>query len=193
MIHLDIPDNITVQELIDRYYPAEGPLRDILYIHSISVARKALQLADCYVLKHPDQPAPDRQFIAEAAMLHDIGIQSCDAPGIHCFGSLPYICHGIEGSRILAEDGLLRHALVCERHTGSGLTAEEIEEEALPLPCRDMIPVSIEEKIICYADKFFSKNPESLNKEKELADARRSLAKFGTAPLERFDQLTALF
>ncbi|MDE6271888.1 MAG: phosphohydrolase [Muribaculaceae bacterium] len=193
MLNLDIPDNDSVGSLIDRYYPSGEALREILLTHSHCVAEKALRLADDYVMKHPEAPRPDRQFIAEAAMLHDIGIQSCDAPGIYCYGTLPYICHGVEGSRILAEDGLLRHALVCERHTGSGLSAEEIEEEALPLPARDMLPVSIEEKIICYADKFFSKNPESLTEEKDLSSVRKSISKFGTAPLQRLDDLTALF
>ena len=34
-------------------------------------------------------------------MLHDIGIFQTDAPGIHCFGSQPYICHGRLGAELL--------------------------------------------------------------------------------------------
>lgn len=125
-------------------------------------------------------------------MLHDIGIAACDAPGIFCHGSLPYICHGTEGARILAEHGLLKHARVAERHTGSGLTAEEIENEALPLPARDLLPETIEEKIICYADKFYSKNPDSLTTPKSYDKAEASLARFGEQPLQRFRELHAL-
>lgn len=175
---------------ITEFLPKEPNLRKLLLTHSRCVAKKALEIADQYHRNHPERPEPDRMFIAEAALLHDIGIEACDAPGIHCFGPLPYICHGVEGSRRLAEAGKFRHALVCERHTGSGLTAEEIADEALPLPERDMLPVSIEEKIICYADKFFSKNPESLTSEKSLDEIRKSMSKFGPAPLERFNVLT---
>ena len=57
--------------------------------------------------------------------------------------------------RIAAELGI---ALVCERHVGVGLTASDIRSQRLPLPLRDMVPVSIEEILICYADKFFSKS-----------------------------------
>ena len=170
-----------------KYYPDEERLRKLLLTHSRCVAEKALEVADA----HPELNA-DKDFIYRAAMLHDIGIASCDAPGIYCFGELPYICHGIEGARILAEDGLFKVALVCERHTGSGLTAEEIEEAALPLPARDMLPISIEEKIICYADKFYSKNPESLTIAKPIDRIRAELARFGDAPLRRFDLLHEL-
>lgn len=170
-----------------KYYPDEERLRKLLLTHSRCVAEKALEVADA----HPELNA-DKDFIYRAAMLHDIGIASCDAPGIYCFGELPYICHGTEGARILAEDGLFKEALVCERHTGSGLTAEEIEEAALPLPARDMLPISIEEKIICYADKFYSKNPDSLTIAKSIDRIRAELARFGAAPLRRFDLLHEL-
>lgn len=170
------------------FYPSDPKLRELLYTHSKCVADKALEIAH----KHPELNA-DEEFIYRAAMLHDIGIASCDAPGIFCTGSLPYICHGVEGARILAEQGLLREALVCERHTGSGLTAEEIEENSLPLPQRDMLPLSIEEKIICYADKFFSKNPGHLTDEKPLDRIIAEMKRHGEVPLTRFLALHSLF
>ena len=102
-------------KIIYNYYPA-GTLRDILVTHSKCVASKALDIADSLELEI------DRDFVFEAAMLHDIGIFRTDAPSIHCYGSLPYICHGIEGRQILDEEGYPRHALVCERHTGAGIT-----------------------------------------------------------------------
>lgn len=167
-----------------KFYPEEPRLRNLLYTHSRAVADLALEICD----NHPEFGA-DRKFIEEAALLHDIGIASCDAPGIFCFGELPYICHGIEGARILAEDGRFRHARVCECHTGSGLTAEEILEQGLPLPVRDMLPESIEEKIICYADKFYSKNPERLTRCKSLEAVRTDMARHGNESLKRFETL----
>ncbi len=126
-------------------------------------------------------------------MLHDIGMCRTDAPGIHCHGTEPYILHGILGRKMLDAMGLFRHGRVCERHTGTGLTAAEIVAEGLPIdPPRDLLPESLEEKVICYADKFFSKSRIGESR-KTIERARKSLAKFGGATLERFDEMVALF
>ena len=55
----------------------------------------------------------------------------------------------------------------------------------MPLPHQDMQPQSIEEQIICFADKFFSKT--RLDTEKSVEQARRSLEKFGSEGLAKFD------
>ena len=133
----------------------------------------------------------DREFLYEAAMLHYVGVLYCHAPDIYCMGTEPYIRHGILGAELLRKEGFERHALVCERHTGSGLTKDQIILNNLPLPHRDMLPVSIEEKLICYADKFYSKsNP---GKEKTIEKIRKSMARHGNDSLDRFDQLNSLF
>ena len=160
------------QAIIDKYYPEENELRRILMIHSRSVADKALAIAEA----HPELPI-DKQFVEEAAMLHDIGIFRTNAPSIQCFGTEPYICHGTIGAQLMREEGFPQHALVCERHTGSGLSLLEIERQNLPVPHHDMLPLSLEEKLICYADKFFSKT--HLEREKTVEQARNSLLKFG--------------
>ena len=116
------------QSIIDKYYPSENELRRILLIHSRQVADRCLKIAKT----HPELKL-DVEFLEEAAMLHDIGIFRCDAPSIQCFGSEPYICHGAIGGQILREEGWPRHALVCERHTGTGLSREQIESQQLPL------------------------------------------------------------
>ena len=159
------------QAIIDKYYPEENELRRILMIHSRSVADKALAIAEA----HPELPI-DKQFVEEAAMLHDIGIFRTNAPSIYCFGAEPYICHGTIGAQLMREEGFPQHALVCERHTGSGLSLLEIERQNLPVPHHDMLPLSLEEKLICYADKFFSKT--HLEREKTVEQARNSLLKF---------------
>ena len=125
------------------------------------------------------------------ALLHDIGIVHVDAPAIACFGAEPYIRHGVLGADILRNEGLERHALVCERHTVTGLTLQQIAKQGLPIPHRDMQPVSIEEQIICFADKFFSKT--KLDREKTVEQARRSLEKFGEEGLVKFDTWCARF
>lgn len=174
------------QSIIDKYYPEDNELRHILIVHSRSVADKAIAIANT----HPELKI-NKQFIEEAAMLHDIGIFRTNAPGIQCFGTEPYICHGTIGAQLIREAGFPLHALVCERHTGAGLSLIEIERQNLPVPHHDMLPISLEEKLICFADKFFSKT--HLEREKSLEQARQSLVKFGEEGVARFDAWAALF
>ena len=70
---------------------------------------------------------------------------------------------------------------------------EDIEAPQLPLPKREMLPVTVEEKLICWADKFFSKWPSSLTEEKPLDKVRKMVAKYGEAQLKRFDEWQSLF
>jgi uncharacterized protein len=144
--------------IIDKYYPADDELRRILMIHSRQVADRCLAI----VAKHKELPV-DVQFMEEAAMLHDIGIYRCDAPSIHCHGTEPYLRHGPIGGEILRAEGLPRHARVAERHTGTGLPGYE--------------PETLEEQIICYADKFYSKS--RLDRVLTVAETAQSLEKFG--------------
>lgn len=174
-------------EIIDRFYAGQPELYKILLKHSSQVQQKALQIAEF------SQIPVDPEILANGAMLHDIGIIQCNAPGICCYGELPYIAHGIAGGRMLRDIGpeMEVYARICERHTGSGLTAAEIKAEILPLPEMDFLPETIEEKLICLADKFFSKSGNMA--EKPLPKIRRSMEKFGTPALERFDELCRIF
>ena len=111
--------------LIQKYYDPQSELYRILIIHSVLVTAKALQLARDYLKNHPKAKV-DLALIEEAAMLHDVGIFRCHAPEIMCIGAEPYICHGIVGREIVEKEGLPRHAVVCERHTGVGITRDEV-------------------------------------------------------------------
>lgn len=143
---------VDAKTIIKKYYP-EGEARDILLAHGKEVRDLALEIVD----NHPELGA-NREFVAEAAMLHDIGIFKVNSPRIDCHGTKPYICHGYLGRDILEEEGLPLHALVCERHIGVGLKRKDIVLRKLPIPFRDMRPRSIEEKIICFADLYYSKS-----------------------------------
>ena len=173
-------------DIIDTYSPEENELKHILLVHSRAVADKALALAH----KHPELDL-DLQFLEEAALLHDIGIFQTDAAGIHCFGTHPYICHGYLGAELMRSEGFPRHARVCERHTGAGLSLEDILAQQLPVPHRDMLPETLEEKLICFADKFFSKS--KLEVEKSVEKARKSVMKHGESGGARFDEWCRLF
>ena len=173
-------------DIINKYYADNEPLRKLLIKHSKQVTDRALKIVD----NHPELHI-DRAFVEQAAMLHDIGIFMCNAPGIHCRGEHHYIEHGYLGAEILRGEGLPDHALVCERHTGTGLSRKMIKEQKLPLPDRDMKPVSIEEQIICYADKFFSKT--NLSKPHSIDKIRKDMARFGKENLDTFDKWHKLF
>ena len=136
--------------ILQKYYDSKSELYRILITHSEQVKDKALDI----IQKHPEFLV-NTKFIEDAALLHDIGVFMCYAPKISSYGEHHYIEHGYLGADLLRKEGLLQHALVAERHTGTGISLETILERDLPLPHRDLCPVSLEEQIICYADKFF--------------------------------------
>lgn len=174
------------QEIIDRYYPVGTLRRDIYMRHCRSVADLALEI------NRDRELDLDECEIETAAMLHDIGIFMTDAPGIGCDGTGPYIAHGVIGARLLRDNGYSETiARVAERHTGAGLTVDDIERQALPLPHHDMLPEITLERLVCYADKFYSKGGDM--RRKPFDAVRASMARHGEATLSRFDRLAAEF
>jgi uncharacterized protein len=173
--------------IIDRHYGPYPEARRFLLAHAGAVATKALEIAAG--VGHLN---PDAGFIREAALLHDIGMFMTDAPVFGCHGEKPYICHGVLGRQLLEREGMDRHALVCERHVGVGLTAGDIRENGFPMPERDMTPQSLEEKIVCFADKFFSKNGDPLA-QKPLSVVRVQIKRYGPGKLEVFEDWLHLF
>jgi uncharacterized protein len=173
--------------LITKYYKPKSKAYQILFGHSRSVADKALKIA----MNHPELN-PDLIFLEEASLTHDIGIFMTNAPDLYCFGDYPYLCHGYLGCELLTSLGFPEHGLVCERHTGVGISKEEIIEKKLPLPYRDLLPETVEEQIIAFADKFYSKSGDIL-KEKSLQEVRKSVSKFGKHNIARFNEWCDLF
>lgn len=201
--------------LLHRYYPEDNALRRMLLHHSRQVCARALQIVE----RHPELGA-NRNLVEAGAMLHDIGIFLTDAPGIHCHGTAHYILHGSLGAQLLRneakqlkkekqqEEQLKEEQLqaiqlqeelhfyealarICERHTGTGLTRQTIIERGLPDPHQDLLPETIEEQIICYADKFYSKS--HLERERTIPQTLQSLEKFGDEGVEKFRHWTELF
>ena len=201
--------------LLHRYYPEDNALRRMLLHHSRQVCARALQIVE----RHPELGA-NRNLVEAGAMLHDIGIFLTDAPGIHCHGTAHYILHGSLGAQLLRneakqlkkekqqEEQLKEEKLqaiqlqeelhfyealarICERHTGTGLSRQTIIERGLPDPQQDLLPETIEEQIICYADKFYSKS--HLERERTIPQTLQSLEKFGDEGVEKFRHWTELF
>jgi uncharacterized protein len=174
-------------QIIEQYYSKNSDIHYILLIHSEHVRDKALAVA----AQNPDLRL-DTEFIAEAAMLHDIGIFMCNAPRIHCNGTHQYIEHGYLGAELLRKNcSTARHAFVCERHTGVGISIKMIIENNLPLPHRDMLPITFEEQLICYADKFYSKS--QLKETLSIERIRTQLGHFGQSQVAKFDAWHDLF
>lgn len=181
---------IDYEAIISKYCAGNTELQDILLTHSRQVADRALAI----LRLHPEwveQGEVDPIFVEEAAMLHDVGVVLCDAPKIHCKGTHAYIEHGYLGAEILRQEGLPKHAAVAERHTGTGITMEQIMREQLPIPMQDYTPRTLEERLICYADKFYSKT--RLGEEKPMAKIRLHLWKYGSDTVNRFDEMQQFF
>lgn len=178
---------MTVEEIYDKYYKKGSIARDILERHSQSVAMLALNI------NTKDRLGLDPALVEQAAMLHDIGIFMTDAEGIDCHGDEPYIRHGILGADLLRAEGWGEDiARVAERHTGAGITADDIAELELPLPAdRVLFPESLLERLICYADKFYSKS--GTMERKSLEKVRASMSRHSASTLERFERLHSEF
>jgi len=175
-------------KIIKKYYNPKSQSYHLLITHSKLVIKKALQIA-----KNVKHLNPDIQFIRESCMLHDIGIFQTNAPEIDCYGKHPYVKHAFLGAKILRKEGLPRHARACERHIGTGLSISEIKKRKLSLPKKDMNPKTIEEKIVCFADMFYSKTPNILTKEKSISQIKKTLAKYGTQHVRKFEHWCKLF
>lgn len=175
---------LTVDEIYDIYYKRGSRAREILERHSRSVAELALRLNCNHI---------DDELVRQAAMLHDIGVFLTDAPAIDCHGSEPYIRHGILGADLLRRHGVVEQlARVAERHTGVGISTDEIMSKNLPLPLdRVLMPQSRLERLICYADKFYSKSADMNRKSIDRVIA--SMTRISPESLSRFESLRAEF
>lgn len=109
--------------------------------HSIAVATTAVELAESCIRKGT---RVDMALVRSGALLHDVG-RSVTTD----------VKHGMEGAGILREAGFGEDlARIAERHVGAGIPKEEAM--ALGLPPKDYLPETLEEKIVCYADKLVS-------------------------------------
>jgi len=87
------------------------------------------------------QPNLDAKLVEISGLLHDIGRSKTHG-----------VNHALEGGRIARGLGLPNSVvLIIERHAGGGIPKEEAKK--LGWPARDYLPKTLEEKIVCYADK----------------------------------------
>lgn len=111
--------------------------------HSLKVAEKAIELAEKIKLREVDM-----DLIEIGSLLHDIG--RCRTHGFN---------HALIGAKLIRERGLSeRLAKICETHILGGLDKEDAKQVGLPE--RDFLPQTLEEKIICLADKHIAGTKE---------------------------------
>jgi len=117
--------------------------------HSEKVADKALEIADKITKTNVD-----KNLIEIGALLHDIGRTKT-----HGFK------HALIGGKILRERGFsINLARICETHILGGLDKEDAKRVGLPE--KDYLPKTLEEKIICLADKHMAGTREVTIKER---------------------------
>ena len=105
--------------------------------HSIKVAERALEIANLVKKKKID-----KNLVEIGALVHDIGRSKT-----HGFE------HALIGGKILKERGLPNQLVrICETHILGGLDREDAK--FIGLPEKEYLPMTLEEKIICVADKL---------------------------------------
>ncbi len=173
-------------KLLEKYCGSNHKLFEVLLKHSEAVTKKALSIAKR--LKDVDE-----ELVYYGAMLHDIGVVYTYIPELNPDGKYPYIAHGYLGRQILEKEGMPRIGLFCERHIGVGITKEDIIKQNLPLPLRDMTPQTLEEKLVAFADKFFSKSPDGVVREKTVEEVLKNLARYGEEKVKTFKEWLKIF
>jgi len=107
--------------------------------HSINVANKAIRIANKI-----KSVKVNKDLVEIGALLHDIGRAKT-----HGFK------HAFIGGKLLRARGLPETlARICETHILGGLDKEDAKNFGLPE--KDYLPVTIEEKIVCLADKHMT-------------------------------------
>lgn len=165
---------------------------EIVLRHSLEVLSKSIEIVNRKKL----YGETDFELIISGSILHDIGTfgflenKRNEKVEVTRNEASSYIRHGIIGAEILRREGLEGEALIAERHIGAGLTQKEIVANGWDLPHQDFLPISLEEKIICYADKFSSKNPDKVD---TLESIEKEFAGYGEESLKRFLELKGMF
>jgi uncharacterized protein len=103
------------------------------------VTKVALRIANIFKVKGY---RVDIKLVEAGALLHDIGR-----------GQTHGIEHGVVGGQTARRLGMpMELAHIIERHVGAGLTVDEARRNNLPRG--SYVPETLEEKIVCYADKL---------------------------------------
>jgi len=111
--------------------------------HTQAVAALAVEIAK--QLQKKGQPV-NLQLVEAGALLHDLGRSQTHS-----------VDHAIVGAKLAQQEGMPKEIVsIIKRHVGAGITDEEAKW--LGWPQDSYIPQTLEEKIVCYADKCIDSN-----------------------------------
>ncbi|MFI0481575.1 HD domain-containing protein [Actinomadura sp. 9N215] len=148
-----IPGDEQIRALHERCAPSAEAF-ELVWTHCVIVCEVAERIMDDGGLDL------DKELVRAGCLLHDVGVYRLyDVNGeIDHEG---YVRHGVLGHELLRDEGFPGEICrFCSRHTGVGLTRDDVERQRLPLPAGDYTAESGEERLVMYADKFHSKtNP----------------------------------
>lgn len=179
-----VPSDSEILRLHEKHAPTAEAL-DLVYPHCEIVCAIAEQL------DARGRSGTDIELVRAGALLHDIGVYRLyDGAGLLDHGG--YIRHGILGFQLLAEEGFPeRLCRFASRHTGVGLSRQDVARQGLPLPPADYLAETGEETLVMYADKFHSKTspPVFLTADAYASRVRR----FGADKVAAFEEMRARF
>jgi uncharacterized protein len=114
--------------------------------HCLAVSALAMEIANKLKAKGC---TVDLALVEAGALLHDLGRSKTHG-----------VEHGLVGGQIAQSIGLPESVVhIIQRHVGAGITDEEADW--LEFPQGNYVPTTLEEKIVCYADKRIDHDKET--------------------------------
>ncbi|NML52697.1 HD domain-containing protein [Streptomyces sp. R302] len=181
---MEIPSYDEIRALHRKHAPSDAAF-ELVFTHCEIVAAVAEQLLS----RHGR--GVDADLVRAGCLLHDIGVYRLYDSAGRVDGA-SYVTHGVLGHRLLAEEGLPETLCrFCSCHTGVGLTQEDVLAQGLPIPPADYVPVTPEERMVMYADKFHSKSTPPRFVSPDTFETR--IARFGPEKVTVFQSLRRLY
>jgi uncharacterized protein (TIGR00295 family) len=133
-----IPDEAGCLALHAKYGSGVRVIEHCRVVTGVSMSLTAVALSKIGGLK------VDGRAIFAGALLHDIGRSRVQT-----------VEHGYVGAKILEEEGLDPIVVeIVRRHVGAGISSEEAGK--LGFPAGDYVPLTLEQRVVCFADKMVS-------------------------------------
>lgn len=128
-----LPTRVEALDFLEKAGCSQGVIE-----HCKTVSRFAVKIARAFRKKGFDV---DVHLVEVSGLLHDIGRSKTYT-----------VDHGVVGGEVARSFSLPSSVVrIIERHVGGGIPKEEAKR--LGWPARDYLPQTLEEKIVCYADK----------------------------------------
>lgn len=126
--------------------------------HCKLVSAKAFELA----VKISKHAKIDTELCRVGGLIHDIGRAKSYS-----------VDHGVIGAEMLKNHPEL--ARIAESHIGGGIDIEEAERIGIPI--KDYAPITLEEKVVCYADKLVQGDRYADDISEEIVKLEKKLGK----------------